>query len=97
MKKEKFDFEKFSKEVHEGLYSNKPLLGQGGLFTPLIKQFLEAALDGEMEAHLKQEALLPKGSRNRRNGKSRKQVQSDLGSFELLSPRDRDGSFEPQI
>ena len=97
MKKGTFDFEKFSKEVQEGLYSNKPLLGQGGLFTPLIKQFLESALEGEMEAHLKQEDPLTKGSRNRRNGKSRKQVQSALGAFELLSPRDRDGSFEPEI
>jgi transposase-like protein len=63
----------------------------------LIKQFLESALEGEMEDHLKQEDPLTKGSRNRRNGKSRKQVQSALGAFELLSPRDRDGSFEPEI
>ena len=96
MKKEGFDFEKFSLEVREGLYQKKPLLGQGGLFTPLIKKFLEAALEGEMEAHL-QESAHKLGPRNRRNGKSRKQVQSAVGAFELLSPRDRDGSFEPEI
>jgi transposase-like protein len=96
MKKEGFDFEKFSLEVREGLYQKKPLLGQGGLFTPLIKKFLEAALEGEMEAHLQESTHKP-GPRNRRNGKSRKQVQSAVGAFELLSPRDRDGSFEPEI
>lgn len=96
MKKEEFDFEKFSKEVREGLYQKKPLLGQEGLFTPLIKKFLEAALEGEMESHL-QETASKAGPRNRRNGKSRKQVQSAVGAFELLSPRDRDGSFEPEI
>lgn len=96
MKEKKFDFEKFSKEVQEGLRSKKPLLGQDGLFTPLIKQFLEAALEGEMEAHLQQEIPEEK-PKNRRNGKSRKQVQSTLGSFELETPRDRNSSFEPEI
>jgi putative transposase len=96
MKKEEFDFEKFSKEVQAGLYEKKPLLGQGGLFTPLIKKFLEAALEGEMSAHLQETADIL-GPRNRRNGKSRKQVQSAVGAFELLSPRDREGSFEPEI
>ena len=49
-----------------------------------------------MEAHLQESTHKP-GPRNRRNGKSRKQVQSAVGAFELLSPRDRDGSFEPDI
>lgn len=96
MKKEEFDFEKFSREVQQGLREKKPMLGQGGLFTPLIKKFLEAALEGEMESHLEQ-IQAEEGVRNRRNGKSRKQVQSALGAFELLSPRDRDASFEPEI
>lgn len=96
MEKEEFDFEKFSKEVQLGLREKKPMLGQGGLFTPLLKKFLEAALEGELSAHL-EENQPQEGARNRRNGKSRKQLQSPLGGFELLSPRDRDGSFEPQI
>jgi putative transposase len=96
MNKEKFDFEKFSKEVQEGLKSKKPFLGQNGLFTPLIKEFLEAALDGEMVSHL--QAQEPSEQpKNRRNGKSRKQVQSAMGAFELQTPRDRDSTFEPEI
>lgn len=96
MEKEAFDFEKFSREVQQGLREKKPILGQGGLFTPLLKKFLEAALEGELSAHL-EENQPQEGAKNRRNGKSRKQLQSPLGGFELLSPRDRDGSFEPQI
>lgn len=96
MKEEAFDYEKFSKEVQRGLLEKKPLLGQGGLFTPLIKQFLEAALEGEIQAHM-EESRSQMGNSNRRNGKSRKQIKSPLGGFELLSPRDRDGSFSPEI
>ena len=96
MKKERFDYEKFSKEVQDGLREKRPLLGQGGLFTPLLKRFLEAALEGEIQAHM-EESRQDSGVKNRRNGKSRKQMQSPLGAFELLSPRDRDGSFELEI
>jgi transposase-like protein len=38
-----------------------------------------------------------RGSGNNRNGKSRKKVQGDFGSVEIAVPRDRNGSFEPQI
>lgn len=38
-----------------------------------------------------------KGRRNRRNGRSRKTVQGDMGELTIATPRDRDGSFEPQL
>jgi putative transposase len=38
-----------------------------------------------------------RGSGNNRNGRSRKMVQGDFGSIEIGVPRDRNGSFEPQI
>jgi putative transposase len=38
-----------------------------------------------------------KGTRNRRNGHSNKTVQGDLGEIRLTTPRDRDGTFEPQL
>lgn len=38
-----------------------------------------------------------KGTKNRRNGHSRKAVQGDLGEIRLATPRDRDGTFEPQL
>lgn len=42
-------------------------------------------------------AKLGKRSPNRRNGHSRKTVQGDLGELTLATPRDRDGTFEPQL
>jgi transposase-like protein len=56
---------------------------------------MKIALEGEMEVHL-QEASLEEGG-NRRNGVGSKTVKSGSGSFELEVPRDRNGSFEPQI
>ena len=38
-----------------------------------------------------------KGAKNRRNGHSQKTVQGDLGEIRLATPRDRDGTFEPQL
>jgi len=52
----------------------------------------EALLRGEAAAHL---ASDPES--NRRNGKSRKTVKSAAGPFELETPKDRAGTFEPQL
>ncbi len=56
---------------------------------------MTAALEGEMEAHLESEAQ--PGESNRRNGKTVKTVKSASGTFDLITPRDRNGTFEPQI
>lgn len=80
-------------ELSEQLSQGKPLTGQDGVFTPLLKRVIEASLEGEMDAHLESE----KGSEsNRRNGRGSKHVQSSLGGFEVFTPRDRQGSFAPQ-
>jgi transposase-like protein len=85
---EKFDFE----QALEALKGGKPLTGQDSVLLPLIKQLAEAALEAEADTHLAQE-IAP----NRRNGKSRKTMKSSSGSFELETPRDRTGTFEPQL
>lgn len=90
-----FDFNQFQQEAIARLKSGQPLTGADGVMTPLIKQILEAALDGEMEAHLSE--CKDEGLVNRRNGKAKKIVKTGTGSFELETPRDRDGSFEPEI
>ena len=90
--KEKFDFESFSKSAIEKLKQGSPLTGSDGVFTPLLKMILEASLEGEINDHIKE----TKPTRNRRNGKSKKQITSGLGVFELETPRDRQGTFEPQ-
>lgn len=87
-----FDFKKFEAEAIEQLRSGKSLEGKDGVLAPLIKQLVEASLNGEMNAHLS-------GARriNRRNGKGGKQVKTAFGSVDINTPRDRLGSFEPQL
>lgn len=90
-----FDFERFKQEAIKGMYSGQPLNGEKGIFAPLLKHFLEAALEGELAAHLAGEKSL--GLVNRKNGRVSKRVKSLSGEFDLESSRDRSGSFEPLI
>lgn len=90
-----FDFEAFKKQAIEGMYAGKPLNGEKGIFAPLLKHFLEAALEGELHSHLQEEKA--SGIANRKNGKTTKKVKSLSGEFDLESGRDRNSSFEPVI
>ena len=90
-----FDFESFKREAIKGMYAGKPLNGEKGIFAPLLKHFLEAALEGELESHLQEEKAA--GLSNRLNGKTTKRVKSLSGEFDLQSNRDRSGSFEPIV
>lgn len=92
MEKQKFDFEAFKKEAAERLKKGGTVLGKEGVFTPLLKEFLEEALDGELEAHLDEEQ-----GANRKNGKGKKVVKTPNGMIEIATPRDRNGSFEPEL
>jgi putative transposase len=83
-----FNFENALKDLQAG----KPLSGKEGILTPLIKQLTEAALQAELEQHLADCA-----EPNRKNGSTSKTIKTSAGSFELNTPRDRDGSFEPQL
>ena len=90
-----FNYSQFKAEAIEKIKAGQPLTGKGGILTPLLKELLESALEGELDAHLLENREA--GISNRRNGKSSKQVQTSSDSFELLTPRDREGSFEPEI
>ena len=92
--KEKFDFESMKNKDIEQLKAGKSLLGKYGAFAPLLESILNAALEGEMDAHLTEEER-QKG--NRRNGKMQKQVQTPLGEVIVSTPRDRNSSFDPQF
>jgi putative transposase len=91
-----FNFEIFKNQAISDMKAGKSLMGKDGIFTPLMKEFLEAALEGEMVSHMAS-CVEESENQNRRNGKSSKTVQSPMGSFELETPRDREGSFDPQI
>jgi len=85
---DEFDFD----EALKALQSGKEITGKDGVLTPLIKKLTEAALEGELDSHLAEE-IAP----NRKNGKTSKTVKSTAGPFELDTPRDRTGTFEPQL
>ena len=75
------------------------LLGPDGLLSQVTKAVLERALAEEMTGHLGYEKHDPagRGSGNSRNGTTPKTVLTDAGAVDLAVPRDRNGSFEPQI
>jgi putative transposase len=88
MTKPTFDMEAALQALRDG----KDLNGKDGILTPLIKQLTEAAMQAELEQHLAGDE-----SPNRKNGSSRKTMKCTSGNFELDTPRDRSGSFDPQI
>ena len=92
MKKE-IKWDEFRKKAAELIRKGKPITGTDGIFTPLIKEVLEAALEGELDVHLDK---TKKTKKNRRNGKTSKKIKGSLGSFDIITPRDRESSFEPQ-
>lgn len=96
MKKEQqqFNLEEIRKKALEQFRSGKSLYGKDGAFGPMLKSFLEAALEGELDAHLDEEE---RSEGNRRNGKSRKTVQTSDGPVELEISRDRHATFEPEL
>ncbi|GGZ16377.1 hypothetical protein GCM10011614_33960 [Novosphingobium colocasiae] len=68
-------------------------LDQGGLLDSLKKALAERALHAEMDHHLGHDEQ----SGNNRNGYGRKTVVTDTGKIEIEVPRDRQGSFDPQL
>ena len=75
------------------------LVGPGGLLTGLTKTVLETALEAEMSEHLGYDKHDPAGRNggNSRNGVRTKTVLTEIGPVDIEVPRDREGSFDPQI
>ena len=84
-------------ELLKDYKSPEDLLGQGGLLKELTKALVEKALDGELTHHLGYSKHSPSKGDNARNGKSKKGLLTDHGRMEIVSPRDRNGSFEPEL
>lgn len=85
--------ELLEKKALDQLLSGKSLFGKEGAFAPMLKNFIEKALEAEMENHL----LSDSGDKNKRNGKGKKTIKSGLGTFEIQTPTDRNSSFESEI
>lgn len=80
-------------EIVSRLYNGDPVVGEGGIFTDMLQAMVNAALEGEMDYNLEQIRQTNKG--DRRNGHTHKVVKSRVGSFDIHTPRDRDGIHEP--
>lgn len=89
MSNEEIDY----KLAAEQLRNDQPLFGKDGALAPMLERILNVALEGEMDAHLSNES---RESGNRRNGRMSKTVQTRYGEVTVDTPRDRDGSFDPQ-
>jgi transposase-like protein len=75
------------------------LTGEDGLLGQLTKMIIESAAEGEMDEHLgyaKHDSVGRDGG-NSRNGARTKTVLTDIGPVEVAMPRDRDGTFDPQV
>lgn len=96
MKKEEesLEYEQMKKKALEQLRSGKSLYGKDGAFAPLLKSFLDAALEAELESHLDE---AERSSGNRRNGKTSKDIRTSDGTISVSTPRDRNSSFEPEL
>jgi putative transposase len=86
-------------ELLEDIEDPKDILGKNGLLKQLTKRLVERTLEAELADHLGYEPHEQKGrgTGNSRNGKGRKTVKSETGKIDITVPRDRNGTFEPQL
>ena len=86
-------------ELLKGYRKPEDLIGENGLLKRLTKAVLERALAAELTGHLGYEKHDPAGykSGNSRNGASSKTVKGEFGEIQVETPRDRNGTFSPQI
>lgn len=80
------------KKALDQLLSGASLFGKDGAFAPMLKSFIEKALEAEMNTH-----LLNTSVKNKRNGKAKKTLKTNLGKIEIETSADRNSSFEPTI
>ena len=88
------ELNELQKQALEQFKSGHSLFGKDGAFAPMLKQFLESALEAEMSEHLDDQK---REQGNKRNGKGKKTIKSATGSFDIETPQDRQSSFDPQI
>lgn len=94
MNMNKEELEAFAKEAAKSIKTPDDL----NQFSLMLKKItVEAALNAEMDEHLGYQKHSKSTSANSRNGKTSKRIKTEDGEFELDTPRDREGSFEPQL
>lgn len=81
--------------LKDHLYSKKPVLGEDSPFSELLQTMVNEILSGEMDHFLDKERQL--GNKNKRNGKTSKQVLTNSGKIYVETPRDRNSTFQPEL
>ena len=86
-------------ELLAGARTEEEIAGPGGLLARLTKRLVERAMEVELTEHVGYEPHQepPGGAANQRNGTTPKTLITEHGKVAIDAPRDRDGSFEPQI
>jgi putative transposase len=88
-------------ELEKALEGLEPeqITGPGGLLTQLAGRVIETALGAELTEHLGYPPgqAPPGGAGNHRNGSTAKTLQTELGAVQISTPRDRQGTFDPQL
>ncbi|MBV8947855.1 MAG: transposase [Solirubrobacterales bacterium] len=86
-------------ELLAGARTEEEIVGVGDLLSQLTKRLVERAMEVELSDHLGYEAHQepPGDAGNTRNGSTPKTLSTEHGPVGIRTPRDRDGSFEPQI
>ncbi len=86
-------------ELLAGAKTEEEIVGVGGLLSQLTKRLVERAMEVELSDHLGYEPHQepPGGAGNTRNGSTPKTLSTEHGPVGIRTPRDREGSFEPQI
>lgn len=86
---------KLEDELKAHLKSKKPIYGKDSPFSGLLQKMINLMLEGEVEDHLSMEKS--EGKKNKRNGYNHKKVISTAGTLSVSTPRDRNGTFAPEI
>jgi putative transposase len=86
-------------ELLDGASTEEEIAGPGGLLAELTKRLVERAMEVELTDHVgyEQHQESPGGTGNTRNGSTPKTLITEHGPVQIDGPRDRDGSFAPQI
>ena len=91
--------DKFRKIIKDsGILADVKTTSEGaGLMSVLFKEVIEMLLLAEQEEHLAYKKSARNDSDNARNGYTSKKLKSKFGLLDIQVPRDRKGTFEPEI
>lgn len=88
------EFEAMQAKALDQLRNGESLTGKDGVFGPLLKQFIETALDAEMDGHLGGQE---RSNGNKRNGRGTKTLKTSSGEIGIETPQDRNSTFAPGL